>query len=96
MSNNEKSTTLIGISVSAEQAAKLYTAYLGLPTARQKEIDPYSPQKAFDEIFNQKLDHYYEKGIEVMHAVMEREVAGLVQRANISREEAMERLNYTL
>lgn len=103
MSNNEKSSTLIGISVSAEMAAKLYTAYLGLPTARQTVVEQSQKEKkislhqaAFDEIFGQKLDHYYEKGIEAQNAVMEREIAGLVQRAGITREEAMERLNYVL
>lgn len=103
MNNTEKSSTLIGISVSAEMAAKLYTAYLGLPAARQSVVEDAQKTKkislhqaAFDEIFGQKLDHYYEKGIEAQNAIMEREIAGLCQRAGISREEAMSRLNYML
>lgn len=101
MSNNENKSTVIGITVSAEMAAKLYTAYLGLPTQRQKAVEEVVAAKksslhqaAFDEIFGQKLDHYYEKGIEIQQAIIEREIVGMMERLHITREVACERLGY--
>lgn len=83
MSSNEKSSTVIGITVSAEYANQLYSAYLGLPTNRQTIVDDKVKagatihQATFEEIFVPKLLHYVEKGEEARREIANKAVAML-------------------
>ena len=84
MEQKNNSSTVIGITVSAEDAAKLYSAYLGLPTQRKEVVKLEMTAKkislhqaAFNEIFVPKLNHYVEKGEKVRAAIYEESVAML-------------------
>jgi ribosomal protein L11 len=83
MSQEKNPSTVIEITVSAEQAEKLYTAYCGLPTARRDAVTEAAEKiekdqklshiqsirvATFNEIFDQKLDHYFAKGLEAQKA----------------------------
>lgn len=88
-----ENTNVFAITVSPEQSEKLYTAYLGLPSNRQTIIDEQvviltkaNPKiskndarkmATFNEIFQPKLDHYFEKGEENRKQIAEKTAAML-------------------
>jgi hypothetical protein len=98
MANTEKSSTVIGITVSADDAAKLYSAYLGLPTQRQAIVDEAVRdgvsihQATFDEIFIPKLEHYVQKGEEARKQIAEKTVAMLSCLSPIEKQELLAKL----
>lgn len=95
---------VFSISVSSEQADKLYTAYCGLPDNRRKIIEEnrdkfVKEQKlsnmealklaTFNEIFTPKLDHYFEKGVEVQEQTRKNLLANI---ASMTPEQKAEML----
>jgi hypothetical protein len=98
MSQENKSSTVIGITVSAEMAAKLETAFYGLPDQRQDSV--YEAEKTlgrnqaiFNEIFGQKLDHYYDKGVEKKTEILRKTIADAVANSGKSWNECAAFLN---
>lgn len=97
-------TVIFQITVSAEQAEKLYTAYCGLPDNRKKIVEEnrdkfVKEQKleniqalklaTFHEIFQPKLDHYYENGLEVQENLRKNLLANI---ASMTAEQKAEML----
>ena len=99
MSEKNNSSTVIGITVSAEDAAQLYSAYLGLPSQRQQVVDLEMKNKGisihqatFDEIFRPKLSHYVTKGEEARKMIAEKAVAMLSALSPIEKQELLAKL----
>lgn len=98
MSTQNNSSAVIEITVSAESANKLYSAYLGLPDNRQAIIDEAVRdgvsihQATFDEIFIPKLEHYVTKGEEKRKEIANKAVAMLSALTENERLELLAKL----
>ena len=98
MSTQNNPSTAIGIAVSAEMASKLDMAFYGLPEQRQETVYENAKkvgrnQAIFDEIFSQKLEHYYEKGIEKRDEIFRKQIEASVHASGKSWNAVCEFLN---